>query len=312
MNLKDKLEAGRFVVLAEMEPPKGVDVDQYAANAIRVKDQVDAFVVPEMNSAVMRMSALGACLVLQNKGVPTMMQINCRDRNRLALQADLLAASACGVENLMAVTGEDPSFGDHHQASAVYDIDIFQLLEAVKGLCGGKDMAGVDLVGAPSFFSGSAVNAGARGRALDLELEDMERKIDAGARFFVTPPVFDMTSLDAFLSKVPKGKVQIFPTVLLLKSVGMARYIDRHSDHVRIGKDLIQRIVKAEDKARECSQIAADTITAAKKYGLGGVVVSTLGWEHMLPQVLSLRPSDQEDTPLDDPGSGWGKHAGGN
>ena len=189
MQLRDKSEAGQFIVLAEMEPPKGVDITNYTANAIRVKEQVDAFVVPEMNSAVMRMSSLGASLILQEKGLPTVMQVNCRDRNRLALQADLLAASAIGVENVMAVTGEDPSFGDHHQASAVYDIDLIQLLSAIQGMTNGKDMAGVDLAGTPSFFCGSTVNAGVRGKALQLEIDEMKRKLDAGARFFVTPPV---------------------------------------------------------------------------------------------------------------------------
>lgn len=312
MLLKDKLKAGQFAVLAEMEPPKGVDVDKFVANAIRVKDQVDAFIVPEMNSAVMRMSSLGGCLVLQNKGLSTVMQVNCRDRNRLALQADLLAGAACGVANIMAVTGEDPSFGDHHEAAAVHDIDLIGLLSAVTDLCKGRDMAGVELAGAPSFLAGSTVNAGVRGKALDLELEEMERKMEAGARFFVTPPVFDMPEMDSFLKRANSVGAKIFPTILLLKSVGMARYIDRHSDHVRISQDMIKRITKAPDKARECVKIAAETIATAKKIGLDGVVVSTLGWEHKLFDVLSIRASQQEKIKTNGQDSTWGKHAGGN
>ncbi|SHI75653.1 5,10-methylenetetrahydrofolate reductase [Desulfatibacillum alkenivorans DSM 16219] len=311
MQLRDKSEAGQFIVLAEMEPPKGVDVTDFTANAIRVKDQVDAFVVPEMNSAVMRMSSLGASLILQSKGLPTVMQVNCRDRNRLGLQADLLAAGAIGVQNVMAVTGEDPSFGDHHQASAVYDIDLIELLKAVRGMTQGKDMAGVDLAGAPSFYCGSTVNAGVKGKALQLEIDEMKRKIDAGAKFFITPPVFNMSDLSDFMEKAPRAEVKVLPTVLLLKSVGMARYIDRHSDHVSVGDALIKRIMSASDKGRECAQIAADTIQAAKNAGLDGVMIATLGWEHMLPQVLNLKPTEAQDVEQDDPNTSWGKHAGG-
>ncbi|MBM4275960.1 MAG: 5,10-methylenetetrahydrofolate reductase, partial [Deltaproteobacteria bacterium] len=114
MGLKDKLEAGEFAVLAEMEPPKGTDISALVANAVNVKEKVDAYVVPEMNSAVMRLSSLGGALLLQIKGLETVMQVCCRDRNRLALQGDLLAANALGVPNVMAVTGEDITHGDHH------------------------------------------------------------------------------------------------------------------------------------------------------------------------------------------------------
>ncbi len=124
MSLKEKLSSQEFVILAEMEPPKGVDVAEMMANALRVKGKVDAFVVPEMSNAVMRMSSLGGCMVLANKGFETVLQTCCRDRNRLALQADLLAAAALGIQNIMAVTGVDPSFGDHHRARAVNDVDL--------------------------------------------------------------------------------------------------------------------------------------------------------------------------------------------
>ena len=223
----------------------------------------------------------------------------------------MLAAGAAGVGNIMAVTGEDPSFGDHHQASAVYDIDLIELLKAVRGMTGGKDMAGVDLAGAPSFYCGSTVNAGVKGKALQLEIDEMKRKIDAGARFFIAPPVFNMDDLSEFLDKAPRADIKILPTVLLLKSVGMARYIDRHSDHVSVGDALIKRIMNASDKSRECAQIAADAIQAAKNAGLDGVMIATLGWEHMLPQVLNLKPAGAQAEEQDDPGTSWGKYAGG-
>ena len=147
MQLKRKFESGEFAILAEMEPPKGVDISRMVANARRIKDDVDAFVVPEMSNAVMRMSSLGAAMILQKQGMEAVIQVCCRDRNRLALQADLLAAFGCGIPNVMAVTGEDPSYGDHHQARPVNDIDIFELLQSIRELQNGKDMARIPLDG---------------------------------------------------------------------------------------------------------------------------------------------------------------------
>jgi len=286
MHFKRKLDAGEFAILAEMDPPKGVDVSNMVANAIRVKGKVDAFVVPEMSNAVMRMSSLGAATILQGKGLETVMQLNCRDRNRIALQADLLAANGCGITNVMAVTGEDPTFGDHHQARSVYDINLLELLQTISNLQKGKDMAGIDLAGSPEFLVGSTVNAGAKGRSPELELEEMNKKIEAGAQFFISPPLFDLSAIEPFIKRVDLSKTKIIPTVLLLKSLGMARYMARNVDHVYIPDSLIQRIQKAPEKVRECVQIASETVTTLKQEGFSGVLLSTIGWEHKLPEII--------------------------
>ena len=286
MQFKRKLDAGEFAILAEMDPPKGVDVSNMVANAIRVKGKVDAFVVPEMSNAVMRMSSLGAATILQGKGLETVIQLNCRDRNRIALQADLLAANGCGITNVMAVTGEDPTFGDHHQARSVYDINLLELLQAISNLQKGKDMAGIDLAGSPEFLVGSTVNAGAKGRSPELELEEMNKKIEAGAQFFISPPLFDLSAIEPFLKRVDLDKTTIIPTVLLLKSLGMARYMARNVDHVYIPDSLIQRIQKAPEKVRECVQIASETVTTLKQEGFSGVLLATIGWEHKLPEII--------------------------
>ncbi len=286
MTLKTKLEDGEFAILAEMEPPKGVDVSTMTDNAIKVKGRVDALVVPEMSNAVMRMSALGGAMILQSKGLETVMQVNCRDRNRIALQADLLAANGCGITNVMAVTGEDPSFGDHHQARSVYDIDLMELLGAIATLVRGKDMAGIELAGRPEFLVGSTSDAGARGKSLELELEEMKKKVDAGARFFITPPVFDLAAIAPFREKARALPVSIIPTVVLLKSLGMARYMAKNLGHITMPKDLINRIQKAPDKVRECTLIAAETVRTLKQEGFSGVMIATIGWEHKLPEIL--------------------------
>ena len=287
MDLKRTLETKDFAILAEIEPPKGTDITAMVDNAAKVKEEVTAFVVPEMSNAVMRMSALGAAMVLEAKRMETIMQINCRDRNRIALQADLLAAAACGIKNVMAVTGEDPSFGDHHQAASVYDITIDQLLQTIQGLKNGKDMAGIELAGSPDFTAGSMVNSGLKGVELDREMDAMKQKIDAGVRFFITPPLFDVSAIEPFMNKISTNDdIHIMPTVVLLKSLGMARYMSRNMKHVHISDDLIKQIQKAPDKIKECMRIARDTVSKSKKNGFSGAMISTIGWEERLYDII--------------------------
>ena len=288
MQLKRRLEASEFAVLAEIEPPKGVDTSQMVANAKRAKDHVDAFVVSEMSNAVMRMSSLGAAMILQKQGIEAVVQVCCRDRNRIALQADLLAAYGCGIGNVMAVTGQDPSYGDHHKARPVYDIDIFELLQVIQDLQKGRDMAGIELAGSPAFLVGSTIDAGAKGKSPELELEEMNKKIEAGASFFITPPLFDVESLKPFMKRTDRQKTIIIPTVLLLKSLGMARYIARNMQDVYVPEELIERIRKSPDKVRECVRIAGELVTTLKQEGFAGVLLATLGWEHKLPEILDL------------------------
>jgi len=286
MHLKRKFDTGEFAILAELEPPKGVDVSSMVAGAAKVKHKVDAFIVPEMSSAVMRMSALGGAMVLQKNGMNTVMQVCCRDRNRLALQADLLSAYACGVFNVMAVTGEDLSFGDHHQTKPVYDIDLNGLLNAIQSLQNGRDMAGIDLSGSPSFLVGSMVNPGLEGDQLEKEMDEVHRKIDAGVRFMVTSPVFDLSAIEPFLEKVSKTPARIIPTILLLKSVGMARYIQQNMKHIRLPQELVTRLQKAPDKTGECVRIAGEMVLKIKEEGFSGVNISPMGWEHKISDVL--------------------------
>lgn len=286
MQLKRKFDEGEFAVLAEMEPPKGVDVSSMVTNAMRVKGEVDAFVVPEMSNAVMRMSSLGGAVILQSKGMETVIQVNCRDRNRIALQADLLAAYACGITNVMTVTGEDPSYGDHFQARSVYDIDLLELLQAIQMLQQGKDMAGIELSGSPEFLVGSTVNAGDKTKSPELVIEEMNKEIDSGVQFFISPPLFEISAIGPFMKRVDIQKTKIVPTVLLLKSLGMARYIKRNVDHVYIPDSLVDRIGKSPDKVRECTLIASEMVTSLKKEGFCGVHIVTLGWEHKLPEIL--------------------------
>jgi 5,10-methylenetetrahydrofolate reductase len=286
MSLEEKIHSGTFALLAEFEPPKGSDFSDLLSKANLVKGRIDTVVVPEMGNAVMKCSSLGGCAFLQTQGFETLMQVCCRDRNRLALQGDLLAAGGIGIRNIMAVTGDDITFGDHRQARAVYDLDVHQLLGAIQELQQGKDLAGIQLQGHPRFFVGSTFNAGAAGGALEVELEELQKKVEYGVQFVVTTPVFDPGRLDPIMKRIDPTKVALIPTVLLLKSAGMARYIDRNIRSISIPPDMITSIQKAPDKVRRCIQIAAETIGQLKKMNMPGVLISPLGWEDKLPQVL--------------------------
>jgi 5,10-methylenetetrahydrofolate reductase len=286
MPFEEKMKSGRFLVLGEFETPKGADFSSFLGSANQVKGRLDAFVIPEMANAVMKASSLGGCAFLEARGFETVMQVCCRDRNRLALQADILASAALGVRNIMAVTGEDIPCGDHPQARAVNDLDVMELLGMLQKLAKGKDMVGIELNAAPRFCIGSSINAGAIGGVLDMELEKLRNMIDAGVRFVITTPVFDLHRFQQFVKRIDTKRIAVIPTVLLLKSAGMARYIDRNIKSISIPGDMIRDIQKAADKRRKCIQIAAELINRLKDTGMAGVMISTVGWEDRLPQLL--------------------------
>ncbi|MBW1782769.1 MAG: methylenetetrahydrofolate reductase [Deltaproteobacteria bacterium] len=286
MTLKEKIASRKFVLLGEFEPPKGADFSRLLESANKVKGRMDALVIPEMANAVMKASSLGGCAFLKQNGIETILQVCCRDRNRLALQADILSASALGIANVMAVTGEDIRYGDHPQAREVYDIDLMGLLELIQRFQAGRDMAGIELSGVPRLCVGSTVNAGAIGGALDIEIENLEKMVNAGVQFTVTTPVFDLHRFQQFIKRIDTAKVAVIPTVLLLKSAGMARYIDRNIKNVSIPPEMIREIQKAPDKLKQCIQIAAELIQHLRDMGMAGVMIATAGWEDKLPLLL--------------------------
>jgi 5,10-methylenetetrahydrofolate reductase len=286
MTLEKKIKSGDFAVIGEFEPPKGADFSPLLDNANRVRGRIDAFMIPEMANAVMKASSLGGCAYLQGHGLETVLQVCCRDRNRLALQADIMAATALGVANIMAVPGEEIKYGDHPQARPVNDLDLMDLLEALQKLQEGKDMAGIELKGAPQFFIGSPVDTGVSGGLLDIELENLGKRVDLGVKYVVTNPVFDLKGLEQFVKRVETNRVTVIPTVLLLKSAGMARYIDRNIKGISIPPELIANIQKAPDKREECIRILGELISQIKEMGMAGVLISAVGWEDKIPQIL--------------------------
>jgi 5,10-methylenetetrahydrofolate reductase len=286
MTLQEKIRSGKFVVLGEFEPPKGADFSPLSKSANLTRGRLDAVVVPEMANAVLKASSLGGCAFLQREGVETVFQLCCRDRNRLALQADILSAAALGVRNLMAVPGEDIRFGDHPQARTVNDLDLMGVLETVQKLQNGKDLSGIELRGSARFCVGSTLDTGAPGGLLNIELENLKRKTDLGVEYVLTNPIFDLRRFEQFTKRIDIKPLAVIPTVLLLKSAGMARYIDRNIKGISIPAEIIRDIQKAPDKAKECVRITAEIISRVREMGMAGVLISTVGWEDKLPLVL--------------------------
>ena len=273
--------------MAEMDTPKGVDISELVTNARRLKGRVDAVVVPDMANGIMRMSALGGGTVMKQQGLDAIMHICPRDRNRIALLGDLLSAHVLGIQNLIVVPGEDLSYGDHIDTKAVNDLDELSLLNGIKSLQDGVDLAGIELKGAPSFTVGCSMSPWADETALAKELEIARQKVAAGAEYFICPPVFDIEAFSSFLGQAKELNVPIIASVFLLKSVGMARYMMANLPGVTISEDTISRIRKAPDRVMECLRIAGETCSALK--GLAnGVLINTLGWEQRLPNILDF------------------------
>ena len=289
MSLKEKVSAGKFVILGEFQTPKGADFSALLREAEPVKGRLDAILVPDQAMAVLKASALGGCAFLQSRGFETVMQMCPRDRNRLALQADLLSAAALGVPNLLVAPGDDVTHGDHHLAREVHDLDVTALLEVIQGLAGGKDMSGIPLSAAANFFPGVEMVTGAAESILDSEIEKLHQRLDLGIRFVVTSPIFDPRSLAGLMDRIDTGRVAVIPSVMVLKSAGMARYVDRNVRHVTVPADMIRRVEKAPDRERIGLRIAAEIVIQLKEMGLAGAVIQTRGWRNACPAYWTMR-----------------------
>ena len=271
--------------MAEFDPPKGVDASDLVSNLIRIKGRVDGVIVPEMAQAVMRMSALGGAALMQQQGMETIMQICSRDRNRLALQGDILAAFFLGIRNLLVVPGEEIMYGDHIDARPILDIDELTLLRAIKGLQNGIDMAGMELRGSPEFITGCSIKPAKNEMALEAELELAQKKVKEGAQFLVTPPVFNIPVFKDFMTKAKPLGIPVIATVFLLKSVGVARYIATNVPGAHMPDEMITRLRKSPDRITECVTIAAELVKSLKEL-CQGVQLVTMGWENRLPAIL--------------------------
>ncbi|MBI2858815.1 MAG: methylenetetrahydrofolate reductase [Chloroflexi bacterium] len=287
MSLQTQLEQGKFAITAEVGPLKGTDVSELAEVAELLKGRVTAANATDQQSSVLRLGSLATCHLMQDHGIEAVLQMTCRDRNRIALQSDLLSAWALGIHNVLCITGDLPALGDHPQAKPVYDLDSVQLLWTINNkLNQGQDLAGNPLQGKTSFFAGGVVSPGADSEAaLEMQIIKMEKKIAAGARFFQTQAVYDPTAFARFMKRVQGFGVPVLAGIIPLKSAGMAKFMNKNVSGVCVPESLITRMTEAKDKTQTGIEVAANLIKEMKVL-CAGVHIMAIGWEKLIPAVL--------------------------
>lgn len=286
MGFREALDSGKFLITAEVGPVKGTETNGLLEDAELIKDKVDAVNVTDLQSSVMRMGSMVVCHLLVDRGIDPIFQMTCRDRNRLALQSDLLSAWVLGIKNVLALTGDHPTLGDHPDAMPVFDLDSISLLRAISTLNQGSDLAGNQLKGAPDFLSGAVVNPGADTEAaLEMQIIKMEKKIESGARFFQTQGIFDLDLFERFMKRIKGFKVPVLGGIILLKSAGMARFMNKNVAGVFVPERFIKEMEETKDKVKTSVKIAAELIKGMKDL-CHGVHIMAIGWEKRVPMVL--------------------------
>jgi methylenetetrahydrofolate reductase (NADPH) len=283
--LKDKLERGEFVITGEIGPPKGVNLETCLRDAEALRTQVTAINVTDLQSAVMRIGSLAVSAILVERGLEPVYQLTCRDRNRLALQSDLLSAWTLGIENVLCITGDHPSLGDHTEAKPVYDLDSVQLLKAVSSLNQGHDMAEHELDSKPDFFMGAVVTPGAD--PPEPQIIKMKKKIDAGARFFQTQAVYEPEKFERFMNQAKVSDVPVIAGIVILKSAGMARFMNSNVAGITVPDSIINEMAqtKKEDLKKKSVEITARIIREVKPL-CQGVHIMPLGWDELIPDII--------------------------
>ena len=284
--LQKKLNEGKFVITSEIGPGKGTNLE-FLKEAEIIKDIVDAINVTDLQSSVMKLGSLATCHLLTEMGIEPIFQITCRDRNRLALQSDLLSAYVLGIRNVLVLTGDHPILGDHPEAKPVFDLDSVSLLKVASKLMEGTDMKGNQLDGKVEFFLGAVVSPCYE--PIELQIIKMEKKIEAGAKFFQTQAVYDLKKFEEFMKKVEKYKVPVLGGIVLLKSAGMAKYMNENVAGVSVPDRYIEMMAKAkkEERVKVSLEIGAELIKGMKNL-CSGIHIMPLGWDKYVPDLLSL------------------------
>ena len=282
-DLGTALDGDGFVVTSELTPPKGTSLDLLVERARMLDRHVDAFNITDSHAARMAMAPMAVSHILIDHGVEPIMQITSRDRNRIAIQADLLGAWALGVRNIAFMGGDPPKNGDHPDAKGVFDVVSASIIRAAAGMNGGADMAGNALDGSPDFCIGAVVNPGAKD--LDREIERMVEKREAGATFFQTQAVYDARAFERFVNKVESLDVRLLAGIIPVKSPKMAAYMNDHVPGIEVPDALIRKLADSSDRAATSSEMAAAVISEIRPM-CRGVHVMAIGWEDKVPGIL--------------------------
>lgn len=283
MGFKEKLESGERIITVEISPPKGADADDILNLAESIRGKVDAVNVTDNQRAVMRLSTLAACSLLKNKGHEPVMQVCCRDRNRIALQSDLLGAWAMGIRNVCVMTGDHPVLGDHPAAKAVFDLDSVQLLELIRQLGEGKDFMGNRLKGGTGFIAGAVFNPYAEPR--ELQVMKLQKKIEAGAAFIQTQPVFSMEMAETVMKYESEVGVRFMVGITPLRSLGMARFMGEKLLNRPIPEEIMKRLEGSSDAVEEGIDMAAEFVDRIRGF-VKGIHIMPIGGEGELRSFL--------------------------
>jgi 5,10-methylenetetrahydrofolate reductase len=281
--LKEALESGEFVITAEICPPRGTDTTRFMEKARLLKDSIAAANVTDNQRAVMRLSSLACSVLLMREGIEPVFQMTCRDRNRLALQSDILGAWALGVKNILALTGDDVSFGDHRGAKAVFDLDSVQLVGAVRTLNSGVNLNNKELRGATDFYLGAVVAPEAE--PWEPESIKFEKKIEAGARFFQTQAIYDMERFKRFFEASRRFGVKVLGGILLIKSAKMAHYLNANVPGVNVPAGLIEELDGAPDQLEKGIEIASRQLKELKGFCHGAHIMA-ISQEESVPRII--------------------------
>ena len=281
--LKQSLASKKFTITAEICPPKGTDTVDFIKKARLLKDKIAAANVTDNQRAVMRLSSLACSVILIREGIDPVFQMTCRDRNRIAIQSDIMGAWALGIKNILALSGDHVSFGDHRDAKAVFDLDSVQLVQVIKKLNNGTNMKDTPLKGGTDFFIGAVVAPEAD--PWEPEMIKFEKKIEAGARFFQTQAIYDMEKFHKFYEYAKKNDVKILGGILLLKSAKMAHFLNDNVPGVTVPKHFIDELEKSKDQLEKGIEIAAKQIKELKGF-CDGAHIMAIGQEESVVNII--------------------------
>ena len=289
MRITELFDNGEFVVTAEVGPPKGIHVEHVVEEAKEYLSGITAVNVTDNQSSVMRMGSLPACVALKNAGLTPILQLTCRDRNRIALQSELLGAAMLGIDNILCLTGDHTKMGDHPGAKPVFDLDSVSLLHTVCQLEKGVDLGGQPLVGEPPKFAKGAVVSPCSD-SVDAQLAKMERKVMAGAEYFQTQAVFDSEKFISFMERAKEFGKPVQLGVIIPKSAGMAKFMNKNVAGVHVPQWMIDELAADKEKAKAGItgvELAAKVIKECRPY-CQGLHIMALGWEAKVPELLKL------------------------
>ncbi len=286
---KQVLNSSEFVITSEVAPPKGTNIEKMLHHIDLLKDKVDALNVTDHQSSVMRFPSLGGCLAIKERGGEPILQMTCRDRNRLALQAELLLAYTRGITNVLCLTGDAVPVGDHKEAKGVFDLDSVQLLRAIRQMESGKDLGGNDLDGTIEFCAGAIVTPEAS--PIKPQLVKFEKKVEAGAEFFQTQAIYDLDNFAKFMQYARQFPVKILAGIVLLSSARMAKYMTENVPGIFVPQYLIDELASAPKGGalNKGIEIAGRMVDTLKKESIcDGVHIMAIGREEVVPDILAI------------------------